>query len=123
MGRSPSPPTSSRASGAPRRASDYGFGYCGHGVGPSYLGGEILRDLVCGEETERTGLLFVRKHGGRYPVEPIRYVGAQLTRKESLWYDEGGDAGKDLTRRAAAPAARHEAVQPVSAVTVAFSLT
>ena len=76
----------------------YGFGYCGHGVGPSYLGGEILRDLACGEETERTGLLFVRKHGGRYPVEPIRYVGAQLTRKESLWYDEGGDAGKDLTR-------------------------
>ena len=101
----------------------YGFGYCGHGVGPSYLGGEILRDLVCGEETERTALLFVRKHGGRYPVEPIRYIGAELTRKESLWYDEGGDAGKDLTRRAAAPAARHEAVQPVSAVTVAFSLT
>ena len=76
----------------------HGFGYCGHGVAPSYLGGEILRDLVAGEDTARTSLLFVHKQAGRYPPEPVRYVGAQLTRKESLWYDEGGDAGKDLSR-------------------------
>ena len=36
----------------------------------------------------------------RCPRETVRYVGAQLTRKEGalLWYDEGGDAGRVWTR-------------------------
>jgi glycine/D-amino acid oxidase-like deaminating enzyme len=76
----------------------YGWGYCGHGVGPSYLGGQILTDLVSGKKTERTELLFVEKLTGHYPREPIRFVGAQLARLETLWYDDGAEVGKDLTR-------------------------
>lgn len=76
----------------------YGVGYCGHGVAPSYLGGEILTDLMRGETSARTELLFVNPHVGRFPPEPVRFAGAYLTRKQSLWYDEGGEAGKDLSR-------------------------
>ena len=28
----------------------------------------------------------------------LSFAGAYLTRKQSLWYDEGGEAGKDLSR-------------------------
>ncbi len=50
----------------------YGVGYCGHGVGPTYVGGEILRDLVLDRDTERTNLCFVRRGPIAYPLQPLR---------------------------------------------------
>jgi glycine/D-amino acid oxidase-like deaminating enzyme len=72
----------------------YGHGYCGHGVAPTFLGGQVLADLSEGRETERTGLCFVEPPRARWPREPIRFVGGYLTRKETVWFDEGGEAGK-----------------------------
>ncbi len=50
----------------------YGVGYCGHGVGPTFTGGEILRDLVLGRDTELTSLCFVHRRAIPYPPEPLR---------------------------------------------------
>jgi glycine/D-amino acid oxidase-like deaminating enzyme len=77
----------------------FGFGYCGHGVALSYLGGQILRDLIRGDKTDNTSLLFVNKHGGRYPAEPLRFIGAYLTRKSTVWYDEAAQKGKDVSEQ------------------------
>jgi glycine/D-amino acid oxidase-like deaminating enzyme len=52
----------------------YGVGYCGHGVAPTYVGGEILRDLVLDRKTERTNLCLVKKEAIAFPPEPLRYV-------------------------------------------------
>jgi glycine/D-amino acid oxidase-like deaminating enzyme len=71
----------------------YGWGYCGHGVAPSYLAGQVLRDLVLGRETEFTALPCVNKPSGKYPFEPVRFIGSYLTRRESLWYDDNAGSG------------------------------
>jgi putative aminophosphonate oxidoreductase len=58
----------------------YGLGYSGNGVAPSFLGGQILSSLALGEDNAwtRSGLT----HGprGRFPPEPLRYVGSLLVR-------------------------------------------
>jgi glycine/D-amino acid oxidase-like deaminating enzyme len=65
----------------------YGFGYCGHGVGPTHLGGQILADLVLGRRTERTDLCFVRTTALPFPPEPLRYVGVTAARRLLLKQD------------------------------------
>jgi len=52
----------------------YGIGYSGHGVAPTYVGGEILRDLVLDRKTERTNLCLVKKQAVAFPPEPLRYL-------------------------------------------------
>jgi hypothetical protein len=52
----------------------YGVGYCGHGVAPTYVGGEILRDLVLDRKTERTETAFVTKEAIAFPPEPLRHL-------------------------------------------------
>ena len=49
----------------------FGFGYNGHGVGPSRLAGEILRDLLLERHTELTDLFFVRR-------KPLPWPGGRL---------------------------------------------
>lgn len=65
----------------------YGFGYCGHGVGPTHLGGQILADLVLGRRTERTDLCFVRTTALPFPPEPLRYLGVTASRLALLRQD------------------------------------
>jgi glycine/D-amino acid oxidase-like deaminating enzyme len=76
----------------------YGLGYSGNGVGPTYLGGRILASLALGldDEWSRAGL--VRDPAGRFPPEPVRYLGGRLVRsaverKEDA-EDRGGRAGR-----------------------------
>lgn len=57
----------------------YGVGHCGHGVAPTYVGGEILRDLVLDRETERTNLCFVKRQAVAFPREPLRYLATAST--------------------------------------------
>jgi glycine/D-amino acid oxidase-like deaminating enzyme len=68
----------------------YGFGYCGHGVGPTHLGGQILTDLVLGRRSERTDLCFVRTTALPFPPEPLRYAGVTLARRLLLKQDREG---------------------------------
>ena len=65
----------------------YGFGYCGHGVGPSHLGGQILRDLVLGRRSELVDLCFVRTAALPFPPEPLRWAGLTLARQLLLRQD------------------------------------
>jgi hypothetical protein len=60
----------------------YGAGYSGHGVGPSWLGGQILASLVLGADDEWTRLPLAARHVPRLPPEPFRRVGGGLVRSE-----------------------------------------
>jgi len=76
----------------------YGHGYCGHGVGPSFLGGEILADLVEGRRTDKTELCFVNRPHSHWPAEPLGTVSGRLAFRESFWRDAAGDSGEDGRR-------------------------
>ncbi len=58
----------------------YGHGYCGNGVGPSYLGGRILASLALGRDDEWATTPLARGARGRFPPEPARFLGARLVR-------------------------------------------
>jgi glycine/D-amino acid oxidase-like deaminating enzyme len=73
----------------------YGFGYSGHGVAPTHLGGQILRDLVLDRQTELTQLCFVRAKPLPFPSEPWRYLGVNLARRSLLRQDRKGKKKSD----------------------------
>ncbi len=74
----------------------YGLGYSGNGVGPTYVGGRILASLALGldDEWSRAGL--AREPAGRFPPEPVRYLGGRLVRSAV----ERKEAAEDRGRRA-----------------------
>lgn len=58
----------------------YGLGYSGNGVVQTFLGGEILSSLVLGYDNAWSRCALVNKPIERFPVEPVRYLGANLVR-------------------------------------------
>ena len=72
----------------------YGAGYSGSGVGPSWLGGQILASLALGLDDEWTGLPLVGRKLAALPPEPLRYVGGALVRRALLAVEESEDAGR-----------------------------
>jgi glycine/D-amino acid oxidase-like deaminating enzyme len=82
----------------------YAVGYSGNGVAPSMTAGKILASSALGRDDEWSGSGLNRGVSGRFPPEPIRYVGgfvvrAAVKRKESR---EDVDRSVDpLTRRIA----------------------
>ena len=78
----------------------YGAGYSGNGVGPSWLGGQILASLVLGTRDEWSSLPLVDRRSRRLPPEPFRYVGGRVVRWGTLSAEEALAAG----RRPSAPA-------------------
>jgi glycine/D-amino acid oxidase-like deaminating enzyme len=73
----------------------HGFGFTGNGVGPSYLGGEILARLALDRRDERTRLALVEPGRRRFPPEPFRYVGGSLIRRALLAKDAAEDEGRE----------------------------
>jgi len=73
----------------------HGFGFTGNGVGPSYLGGEILARLALDRRDERTGLAIVEPSRKLFPPEPFRYAGGSLIRRALLAKDAAEDAGRE----------------------------
>jgi glycine/D-amino acid oxidase-like deaminating enzyme len=71
----------------------HGFGFTGNGVGPSYLGGEILARLALDRRDERTSLALVEPGRKLFPPEPFRYVGGSLIRRALVAKDAAEDAG------------------------------
>lgn len=59
----------------------FGLGYTGNGVGPSYLGGRILAGMSIGREDHWTSLPLVDYVPIRYPLEPIRSLGARFVNR------------------------------------------
>lgn len=58
----------------------YGFGYSGNGVGPTYMGGQMLSSMVLGVDNAWTRSPLVRGPLGHFPPEPIRYLGSIVVR-------------------------------------------
>jgi glycine/D-amino acid oxidase-like deaminating enzyme len=73
----------------------HGFGFTGNGVGPTYLGGEILARLALDRRDERTALAIVEPARKLFPPEPFRYVGGSLIRRALLAKDAAEDQGRD----------------------------
>jgi glycine/D-amino acid oxidase-like deaminating enzyme len=71
----------------------YGVGYTGNGVGPSWLGGQILASLALGIEDEWTSLPLVGRRPRPLPPEPFRYVGGRAIRAATLAVEDAGEAG------------------------------
>ena len=72
----------------------HGFGFTGNGVGPSYLGGEILARLALDRRDERTSLAIVEPDRKLFPPEPFRYVGGSLIRRALVRKDSAEDSGR-----------------------------
>jgi len=73
----------------------HGFGFTGNGVGPSYLGGEILARLALDRRDERTRLALVEPGRTLFPPEPLRYAGGSLIRRALMAKDAAEDEGRE----------------------------
>jgi glycine/D-amino acid oxidase-like deaminating enzyme len=58
----------------------YGCGYSGHGVNPSYIGGQCLASLVLGVKDEWSTLPLCTRHLPSLPPDPFRTIGARAIR-------------------------------------------
>ena len=77
-----------------RGAVHHGFGFTGNGVGPSYLGGEILARLALDRRDELTRLAIVEPAKKLMPPEPFRFVGGTLIRGALVRRDDAIDDGR-----------------------------
>jgi len=71
----------------------YGFGYSGNGVGPSRMGGQVLASLALGLDNEWTCSPLVSGPRGRFPPEPIRFVGSLIVRNAIRRKEAAEDVG------------------------------
>jgi putative aminophosphonate oxidoreductase len=58
----------------------YGVGFSGNGVGPSRVGGKILRSLALGLRDEWSECPLVEQRFERFPPEPLCYLAASIVR-------------------------------------------
>jgi glycine/D-amino acid oxidase-like deaminating enzyme len=78
----------------PRMRIHYGAGYSGNGVGPSWLGGQILASLVLGSDDEWSRSPLAGRTPPRLPPEPLRFVGASAVRRAILSVEDADEAGR-----------------------------
>jgi len=78
----------------------YGLGYSGHGVGPSWLGGQILASLATGRDDEWTVLPLATRRVPSLPPEPLKRLGGGVVRKAIMAVERADEDG----RRAPLPA-------------------
>jgi glycine/D-amino acid oxidase-like deaminating enzyme len=92
---------------APDARIHYGAGYTGNGVGPSWLGGQILASLVLGSDDEWSRLALAGRRIRKLPPEPVNFLGGSLVRSALLAVEEADELG-----RRAPPGARLVASLP-----------
>lgn len=71
----------------------YGVGYSGHGVGPAWIGGQVLASLVTGADDEWTALPLVTRRVPGLPPEPLKRVGGGAVRAAILVCEEREEDG------------------------------
>jgi glycine/D-amino acid oxidase-like deaminating enzyme len=74
----------------------HGYGFTGNGVGPAYLGGEILARLALDRRDELTALALVEPERKLMPPEPFRWAGGSVIRRALLRSDAAEDAGRGV---------------------------
>jgi glycine/D-amino acid oxidase-like deaminating enzyme len=72
----------------------HGYGFTGNGVGPTYLGGEILARLALDRRDDLTRLALVEPERKLMPPEPLRWLGGSLIRAALVRKDAAEDAGR-----------------------------
>jgi glycine/D-amino acid oxidase-like deaminating enzyme len=72
----------------------YGLGYSGHGVGPSWLGGQTLASLALRRDDEWTQLPLVTRRVPSLPPEPLKRLGGGLVRSAIMSCEEAEEAGR-----------------------------
>ena len=72
----------------------YGLGYSGHGVGPSWLGGQILASLALGREDEWTALPLATRRVASLPPEPLKRLGGGVVRKAIMAVERAEEEGR-----------------------------
>ena len=82
------------------RRVHYGLGYSGHGVGPSWLGGQILASLALGRDDEWTALPLATRRVASLPPEPLKRLGGGVVRSAIMAVERADEEG----RRAPLPA-------------------
>ena len=78
-----------------RGSVHHGFGFTGNGVGPTYLGGEILARLALDRRDELTGLAIVEPDRKLFPPEPLRWAGGSAIRAALVRRDTANDRGDE----------------------------
>jgi glycine/D-amino acid oxidase-like deaminating enzyme len=79
---------------APGTRIHYGLGYSGHGVGPSWLGGQILASLALGIEDEWTALPLVTRRLASLPPEPLKRLGGGVVRAAIMACEAAEEEGR-----------------------------
>jgi glycine/D-amino acid oxidase-like deaminating enzyme len=72
----------------------YGLGYSGHGVGPSWLGGQILASLATERHDEWTALPLVTRRVPSLPPEPLKRIGGGLVRAAIMACETAEEEGR-----------------------------
>jgi glycine/D-amino acid oxidase-like deaminating enzyme len=72
----------------------YGIGYSGTGVGPSYIGGQILASTALERHDEWQESPINRGPRSLYPYDPIRYFGGNLVRAAVLRNEADRNGGR-----------------------------
>jgi glycine/D-amino acid oxidase-like deaminating enzyme len=83
----------------------YGVGYSGNGVGPSWLGGQILASLALRRDDEWTSLPLATRRVPSLPPEPIKRLGGGVVRAAIMACEIAEEEGRRpplLARTAAA---------------------
>jgi glycine/D-amino acid oxidase-like deaminating enzyme len=73
----------------------YGLGYSGHGVGPSWLGGQILASLTTGRDDEWTALPLATRPLPKLPPEPLKRLGGGLVRAAIIACEAAEEEGRE----------------------------
>jgi glycine/D-amino acid oxidase-like deaminating enzyme len=83
----------------------YGLGYSGHGVGPSWLGGQILASLATGRDDEWTALPLATRRLPSLPPEPFKRLGGGVVRSAIMAVERAEEEGRRAPLLARAGAA------------------
>jgi glycine/D-amino acid oxidase-like deaminating enzyme len=75
----------------------YAIGYSGHGVAASAIGGRALASRLLGRQDEWTAAAdcLLRARHGRFPPEPLRYIGGALVRRAVARKELTENAGRE----------------------------
>ena len=72
-----------------------GFGYTGHGVGPSHMVGRSLASLALGIDDEAARLALINPPAVRVPPEPFRFLGGSVIRRAILRQESAMERGTE----------------------------
>jgi len=80
----------------------YGVGFSGNGVAPAVVGGRILSSLALGIADEWSACGLVDGRQGRFPPDPVRFLGAHVVREAVARKEEAEMEDREPNRLAVA---------------------